>query len=417
MPDNAILLGVVIAVVVVGTIVIASLVVAALCYILYWRQKRKTQHPVSTIEATPTPEVRCTAHTNNNCRAILPQSESIGSLIKAAMFYGDPLSPLVQRSIAQQTMLEKSLTKGGFSSRYIGRWREDRVAVTVFPVKHQHFWTNESTILQLPLMRHDSILSFIAADTVFKKSVNYLYLISEYHPRGTLREHLVKSTLEISEALLLISSLVSGVEYLHSVLAQESRGGVQMKPSIAQTSQNVYVDKSGSCCLSDFALSVTQNGCVSVCGHTAHSDMRYRPPEALAATTTDAGFEGLKSGDVYSLGLILWEVANCCLVQGEDSVYSLPYSDLLDSEATPTRDNMMRIVCEEGKRPPLPDQSNALEMRTHDWFWPPLTSAGAPLPRKDQPHNNSRRHCKHRYCQPLNGKYQLTRMDKQCISK
>ena len=76
----------------------------------------------------------------------------------------------------------------------------------------------------------------------------------------------------------------------------------------------------GSCCLSDFALSVTQNGCVSVCGHTAHSDMRYRPPEALAATTTDAGFEGLKSGDVYSLGLILWEVANCCLVQGEGTL-------------------------------------------------------------------------------------------------
>ncbi len=73
----------------------------------------------------------------------------------------------------------------------------------------------------------------------------------------------------------------------------------------------------GSCCLSDFALSVIQSGCVSGCGHTAHSDMRYRPPEALAATTTDAGFEGLKSGDVYSLGLILWEVANCCLVQGE----------------------------------------------------------------------------------------------------
>ncbi len=113
---------------------------------------------------------------------------------------------------------------------------------------HTHTTPPTHTHEQLPLMRHDSILSFIAADTVFKKSVNYLYLISEYHPRGTLREHLVKSTLEISEALLLISSLVSGVEYLHSVLAQESRGGVVVKPSIAHcnlTSQNVYVDKSG----------------------------------------------------------------------------------------------------------------------------------------------------------------------------
>ncbi len=34
--------------------------------------------------------------------------------------------------------------------------------------------------------------------------------------------------------------------------------------------------------------------------------------------------------------------------------------------------------------------------RTHDWSWSPLTSTRAPLPHKDQLHNNSRRHCKHR---------------------
>ena len=77
MPDNAILVGAVIAVVVVVTIVIVSLVVAALGCVLYRRQKRKTQHPVSTIEAPPTPEVRCTTHTNSNCRAILPQSKHL----------------------------------------------------------------------------------------------------------------------------------------------------------------------------------------------------------------------------------------------------------------------------------------------------------------------------------------------------
>ncbi len=74
------------------------------------------------------------------------------------MFFGDPLSPLVQRSIAQQTLLEKYLTKGSFSSRYIGRWREDRVAVTVFSSKHQHLWANENTILQV---RHIAIARLV----------------------------------------------------------------------------------------------------------------------------------------------------------------------------------------------------------------------------------------------------------------
>ena len=49
-------------------------------------------------------------------------------------------------------------------------------------------------------------------------------------------------------------------------------------------------------------------------------------------------------------------------------MYSLLYSDLLDSEATPTRDNMMRIVCEEGKRPPLPEQCSRDEVTNYIKF-------------------------------------------------
>ncbi len=106
-------------------------------------------------------------------------------------------------------------------------------------------------------MRHDGILSFIAADTVIKKTIDYHYLISEYHARGSLREYLIKSTLEIPEAMLLVTSLVCGVEYLHSQLAQESKGVLVVKPCIAHgnlTSQNVYVDKSGGSQLCAFVL-------------------------------------------------------------------------------------------------------------------------------------------------------------------
>ncbi len=98
-------------------------------------------------------------------------------------------------------------------------------------------------------MRHDNLLSFIAADAVIKNSLNYHYIISEYHARGTLRDYLVKSVLELPEALLLINTLVSGVEYLHQPLRQQGRTEPLYKPAIAHcnlTSENVYVDKYGT---------------------------------------------------------------------------------------------------------------------------------------------------------------------------
>ena len=93
-------------------------------------------------------------------------------------------------------------------------------------------------------MRHDNILSFIAADIVVKHSQNYHYLISEHHPRGTLRDYLTKSTLEVPAVVTLVNSLVNGLEYIHSEMQQEA----QTKPAIVHrnvSSQSVYVDKSG----------------------------------------------------------------------------------------------------------------------------------------------------------------------------
>ena len=101
---------------------------------------------------------------------------------------------------------------------------------------------------QLPLMTHDNILSFIAADIVIKHSQNYHFLISEHHPRGTLRDYLTKSTVEVPAVLTMVNSLVNGLEYIHSETQQTTQMGTVAKPTIAHrsvSSQSVYVDKSG----------------------------------------------------------------------------------------------------------------------------------------------------------------------------
>ena len=65
------------------------------------------------------------------------------------MFYGSALSLLVQRSIVQQTVLEKDIEKGRFCDMYIGRWRRERVLVKVYPNKKEKMWFNETEILQV----------------------------------------------------------------------------------------------------------------------------------------------------------------------------------------------------------------------------------------------------------------------------
>lgn len=101
------------------------------------------------------------------------------------------------------------------------------------------------SIPQLPHMRHENILNFIAADIIPRNSQNCHYLISEYHSRGTLREYLIKTTIEVPSMLCMVKSLLNGLAYLHTELQAQSR----FKPGIAHgniSSQSVYVDKYGN---------------------------------------------------------------------------------------------------------------------------------------------------------------------------
>ena len=50
---------------------------------------------------------------------------------------------------------------------------------------------------------------------------------------------------------------------------------------------------------------------------------RYMAPEVLEETINMNHFESFKRGDVYSFGLVLWEVARRCSVGGESIVISL----------------------------------------------------------------------------------------------
>lgn len=57
-----------------------------------------------------------------------------------------------------------SIGKGRFGEVFVGKWREEKVAVKVFSSTEEKSWSRETQIYQTVLMRHENILGFIAAD-------------------------------------------------------------------------------------------------------------------------------------------------------------------------------------------------------------------------------------------------------------
>ena len=98
----------------------------------------------------------------------------LADLIEQSSGSGSGLPLLVQRTIAKQVQMERSIGKGRYGEVWLAKWRGDNVAVKVFHSVDETSWFRETEIYQTVLMRHDNILGFIAADikgVIFKKYV------------------------------------------------------------------------------------------------------------------------------------------------------------------------------------------------------------------------------------------------------
>lgn len=121
-------------------------------------------------------------------------------------------------------------------------------------------------------------------------------------------------------------------------------------------------------------------------------------PEILEDAMNMNIFESFKRADIYSLGLVYWEIARRCSVGGEPLAFStsprwvclgrgikallihpchghlhnnsspgiieeyqLPYYDLVPSD--PSIEDMRRVVCEQKLRPSIPNQWQSCEVK------------------------------------------------------
>ncbi|XP_061547683.1 activin receptor type-1C isoform X1 [Phycodurus eques] len=274
---------------------------------------------------------------------------------------GSGLPLLVQRTIARTIVLQESIGKGRFGEVWRGKWRGEDVAVKIFSTRDERSWFRETEIYQTIMLRHDNILGFIAADNKDNGSWTQLWLVSEYHEHGSLFDYLNRYTVSVESMVAIALSVASGLAHLHMEII-----GTQGKPAIAHRdlkSKNVLVKTNGTAVIADLGLAVKHDsGTNSIDIPTNHrvGTKRYMSPEILDETINVSNFESFKRADIYSLGLVFWELARRCSVRGLHEDFQLPYYDLVPSD--PSVEDMRKVVCEQKLRPNIPNQWQSCEL-------------------------------------------------------
>ncbi|KFQ96669.1 Activin receptor type-1C, partial [Nipponia nippon] len=283
---------------------------------------------------------------------------------------GSGLPLLVQRTIARTIVLQEIVGKGRFGEVWRGKWCGEDVAVKIFSSRDERSWFREAEIYQTVMLRHENILGFIAADNKDNGTWTQLWLVSEYHEQGSLFDYLNRGTVTVEGMVKLALSVASGLAHLHMEIV-----GTQgkcfpstfpsSKPAIAHRdlkSKNILVKRNESCAIADLGLAVKHNSVlntIDIPQNPRVGTRRYMAPEILDDVMNMNIFESFKRADIYSLGLVYWEIARRCSVGGITEEYQLPYYDVVPSD--PSIEDMRRVVCEQKLRPNIPNQWQSCE--------------------------------------------------------
>ncbi|KAM4669368.1 activin receptor type-1C [Amazona ochrocephala] len=273
---------------------------------------------------------------------------------------GSGLPLLVQRTIARTIVLQEIVGKGRFGEVWRGKWCGEDVAVKIFSSRDERSWFREAEIYQTVMLRHENILGFIAADNKDNGTWTQLWLVSEYHEQGSLFDYLNRGTVTVEGMVKLALSVASGLAHLHMEIV-----GTQGKPAIAHRdlkSKNVLVKRNESCAIADLGLAVKHDSVlntIDIPQNPRVGTRRYMAPEILDDAMNMNIFESFKRADIYSLGLVYWEIARRCSVGGITEEYQLPYYDVVPSD--PSIEDMRRVVCEQKLRPNIPNQWQSCE--------------------------------------------------------
>ncbi|XP_055949398.1 TGF-beta receptor type-1-like isoform X2 [Argiope bruennichi] len=271
---------------------------------------------------------------------------------------GVPL--LVQRSIARKVTLVECVGKGRYGEVWKGSYYCDFCAVKIFSTRDDKSWEREVEVYETVMLRHENILGFIAADRKDNGTWTQLWLVTDYHPNGSLFDYLSKTTVDVATMYTMALSIANGLAHLHLEIL-----GTQGKPAIAHRdlkSKNILVKRDGTCAIADLGMAVRYDSStctVDIAPNPRVGTVRYLAPEVLDNTINLNQFDSFKRVDIYAYGLVLWEIARRCNVDGIYEEYQLPYYDMVPSD--PSVEEMRKVICDAKLRPPCPNRWQSQE--------------------------------------------------------
>ncbi|KAF0558602.1 kinase-like protein [Gigaspora margarita] len=155
---------------------------------------------------------------------------------------------------------------------------------------------------------HERIIKFYGISLDKKKKS--CYLISEFANNGTLREYLQKNKVEWPEKIQLASQISKGMYYLHRI------GIIHRNlhtSNILIHNRNVKI--------SDFGISKNLDSIAATSSKKPYGVIPFIDPCKLE----DPGYPYDKRSDVYSIGVLLWEISsNGQPPFDQNYVYDLP---------------------------------------------------------------------------------------------
>nr|CAB3266923.1 TGFbeta-receptor Ic [Phallusia mammillata] len=320
----------------------ALLVLMALVIVIWKQSGKRTKNQL--INMTPTDSIPDAMPDGlvEDCISYGKDWSSSGS--------GAGLPLLVHRTIARQVVIQEVIGKGRYGEVYRGKWRGEDVAVKKFVTRDERSWFREAEIYQTNMLRHEHILGFIAADNKDVGTWTELWLVTEYHSNGSLFDYLGETTVDVPTMFRLACSIASGLAHLHMEIV-----GTMGKPPIAHRdlkSKNILVKKNTECAIADLGLAVrhnSSNDTIDIPSNDKVGTKRYMAPEVLDNSLNVQHFDAFKRADIYSLGLVYWEILHRCKIGGNNLDYQLPYFDIVPDD--PSIEDMRTIVCKQNLRP------------------------------------------------------------------
>ncbi|XP_034065910.1 activin receptor type-2B-like [Gymnodraco acuticeps] len=261
-----------------------------------------------------------------------------------------PGSPLLGLRPIQ---LQEVKARGRFGCVWKGMMISESVAVKIFPIQNKESWQLETEVFVSPGMRHENLLRFIASERRGSHQDAELWIITEYHERGSLCDFLKGNIVSWTELCHIAETMARGLAYLHEDIPKIKGEGP--KPAIAHRdfkSKNIMLSSDLSAVIGDFGLAVRfEAGEPPGDTHGQVGTRRYMAPEVLEGAINFQRDAFLRI-DMYAVGLILWElVSRCKAVDGPVGEYLLPFEE--EAGQHPSLEDLQDVVVHKKLRPAL----------------------------------------------------------------